>query len=104
MLCSETINQIVYMNYLNIYSLFVPRLHRSTFASHQLLNEGLPDNYFCNSRLSSLSELNASLAPEPECSPNEWYDLTRYALITYVGTPIALTGVVCNLILLVIIQ
>ncbi|RCN36339.1 7 transmembrane receptor [Ancylostoma caninum] len=35
-----------------------------------------------------------------ECSRNESYDFVRYAVIVYVGTPIALAGVVCNCILL----
>ncbi|VDM58962.1 unnamed protein product [Angiostrongylus costaricensis] len=35
-----------------------------------------------------------------ECSRNESYDFWRYAVIVYVGTPIALAGVVCNCILL----
>uniref|UniRef100_A0A0K0D035 Reverse transcriptase domain-containing protein n=1 Tax=Angiostrongylus cantonensis TaxID=6313 RepID=A0A0K0D035_ANGCA len=38
-----------------------------------------------------------------ECSRNESYDFWRYAVIVYVGTPIALAGVVCNCILLVTI-
>ncbi|KHJ87962.1 hypothetical protein OESDEN_12250, partial [Oesophagostomum dentatum] len=35
-----------------------------------------------------------------ECSRNESYDFARYAVIVYIGTPIALAGVVCNCILL----
>ncbi|CAJ0591536.1 unnamed protein product [Cylicocyclus nassatus] len=35
-----------------------------------------------------------------ECSRNESYDFVRYAVIVYIGTPIALAGVVCNCILL----
>ncbi|VDO86547.1 unnamed protein product [Heligmosomoides polygyrus] len=35
-----------------------------------------------------------------ECSRNESYDFTRYAVIVYIGTPIALAGVFCNCILL----
>ncbi|KAK5966854.1 hypothetical protein GCK32_019715, partial [Trichostrongylus colubriformis] len=34
------------------------------------------------------------------CSRNESYDFARYAVIVYIGTPIALAGVVCNCILL----
>uniref|UniRef100_A0A1I7UWH1 G_PROTEIN_RECEP_F1_2 domain-containing protein n=1 Tax=Caenorhabditis tropicalis TaxID=1561998 RepID=A0A1I7UWH1_9PELO len=34
-----------------------------------------------------------------ECSRNEAYDFNRYALIVYVGTPIAIAGVICNWIL-----
>ncbi|KAK6017018.1 hypothetical protein OSTOST_17494 [Ostertagia ostertagi] len=30
------------------------------------------------------------------CSRNESYDFARYAVIVYIGTPIALAGVVCN--------
>lgn len=36
-----------------------------------------------------------------ECSRNEAYDFNRYALIVYVGTPIAIAGVLCNWILFV---
>lgn len=36
-----------------------------------------------------------------ECSRNETYDFNRYALIVYVGTPIAVAGVICNWILFV---
>ncbi|EFO95090.1 hypothetical protein GCK72_020404 [Caenorhabditis remanei] len=35
----------------------------------------------------------------PECSHNESYDFNRYALIVYIGTPIAIAGVICNWIL-----
>nr|CDJ80572.1 Hypothetical protein CBG04784 [Haemonchus contortus] len=35
-----------------------------------------------------------------DCSRNESYDFARYAVIVYIGTPIALAGVVCNCILL----
>ncbi|CAB3398968.1 unnamed protein product [Caenorhabditis bovis] len=34
-----------------------------------------------------------------ECYRNEAYDFNRYALIVYVGTPIAIAGVICNWIL-----
>ncbi|KAK5966304.1 hypothetical protein GCK32_008917 [Trichostrongylus colubriformis] len=37
------------------------------------------------------------------CSRNESYDFARYAVIVYIGTPIALAGVVCNCILLVML-
>ncbi|CAI4226895.1 unnamed protein product [Auanema sp. JU1783] len=37
---------------------------------------------------------------ENTCSRNESYDFTRYALIVYVGTPIAIAGVICNFFLL----
>ncbi|CAI5453067.1 unnamed protein product [Caenorhabditis angaria] len=36
---------------------------------------------------------------ETMCSKSEGYDSTRYALIVYCGTPIAIAGVICNWIL-----
>ncbi|CAD6186543.1 unnamed protein product [Caenorhabditis auriculariae] len=48
-----------------------------------------------------MAETPSPTTEAAECSRNETYDFSRYALIVYLGTPIAVAGVICNWILFV---